>query len=46
MKAVYAVLITLFIVASLIYLDEIVACNPKGSIADQLNWAGHKTCDE
>ena len=27
------------------YIDEYVACNPKGSLAAKINWAGHKTCE-
>ena len=28
-----------------VFYMELTACNPKGSIAAQINWAGNKVCD-
>ena len=45
MKIILNLLIILLIVAAVAYGDSKV-CNPKGSLAAQINWAGHEVCDE
>lgn len=40
MKIVFIVLLVLLVVA------EMNSCNPKGSLAAELNWANHGTCGE
>jgi len=36
-----------FVVGFVIAVEfESSACNPKGSLAAEINWAGHKVCDE
>ena len=42
--AALIVLISLF--GTVYYLDEHVICNPKGSFAAKINWAGHGECSE
>ena len=43
MKLVYSIIIVLGIVFALSLVGPEL-CNPKGSLAAQINWAGHKVC--
>ena len=43
MKVVYSIIIVLCLIFAMSLLGPEL-CNPKGSIAAQINWAGHKVC--
>lgn len=37
------ILVILLLFGAVLYIDN-TACNPKGTVAAQINWAGHGTC--
>jgi len=43
MKIVYSIIIVLGMIFALSLVGPEI-CNPKGSIAAQINWAGNKEC--
>ena len=43
---VIAVIVLISLFGAVYYIDEHVACNPKGSFAAKINWAGHGECSE
>lgn len=43
MKVISSVFIVLAVIFALSLVEQ-KACNPKGSLAAKINWAGHKEC--
>lgn len=43
MKTKVIVILLILLGFTLYYIDK-TACNPKGSVAAKINWAGHKEC--
>ena len=44
-RVIIAICVTLTMIFALSLVEQ-NACNPKGSLADKINWAGHRTCGE
>ena len=38
-----AILVIMLLFGAVLYIDK-TACNPKGSVAAKINWAGHGEC--
>lgn len=43
-RIIIAICVTLLMIFALSLVDQ-HACNPKGSLAEKINWAGHGSCE-